>query len=157
MPLSDGVFPISPDEYPRVVEIWEASVRATHDFVTEEDIAIFRPLVAQGLPHVEALLGVRAVDGQLAGFIGVNGHSVDMLFIYPSWRGQGGGSRLLRHAVETLGATDLDVNEQNPQALGFYLAHGFEVVGRSEHDGLGKPHPLLHLRLRDAGHRCGQA
>lgn len=40
----------------------------------------------------------------------------------------------------------LDVNEQNEQAVGFYLHMGFEVAGRSELDGTGKPYPLLHLR-----------
>ena len=39
------------------------------------------------------------------------------------------------------------MNEQNPQAIGFYLKMGFEVESRDELDGLGKPYPLLHLRL----------
>ncbi len=39
------------------------------------------------------------------------------------------------------------MNEQNEQAVGFYLKMGSEVEGRSEHDGFGKPYPLLHLRL----------
>jgi len=46
-----------------------------------------------------------------------------------------------------LNAERLDVNEQNPQALGFYLHEGFEVIGRSETDGLGQPYPLLHMKL----------
>ena len=41
----------------------------------------------------------------------------------------------------------LDVNEQNEQALGFYLHMGLEVVGRSERDDFGKPYPLLHMRV----------
>ncbi|TMD66902.1 MAG: GNAT family N-acetyltransferase [Chloroflexi bacterium] len=45
------------------------------------------------------------------------------------------------------GATTVDVNEQNDQALGFYLRMGFVVVGRSELDSNGKPYPLLHMRL----------
>ncbi len=31
---------------------------------------------------------------------------------------------------------------------GFYFKQGFEVIGRSEHDGMGQPYPLLHMRLR---------
>ena len=45
-------------------------------------------------------------------------------------------------------AEQLDVNEQNPQAVGFYFKQGFEVIGRSEVDGMGQPYPLLHMRLR---------
>jgi putative acetyltransferase len=32
-------------EYKEVVEVWEASVRATHHFLKEEDIAYFKPLI----------------------------------------------------------------------------------------------------------------
>jgi putative acetyltransferase len=70
-----------------------------------------------------------------------------MLFLDPPVRGQGGGKLLLDHAVRVFGGTSLDVNEQNPQAVGFYLHQGFEVIGRSPLDGLGKPYPLLHLAL----------
>lgn len=70
-----------------------------------------------------------------------------MLFIHPDARGQGAGKRLLSYAVRTLGATTLDVNEQNEQAVGFYLHLGFEVIGHSALDGAGKPYPLLHMRL----------
>jgi putative acetyltransferase len=48
------------------------------------------------------------------------------------------------------GASTVDVNEQNPQAVGFYLHEGFQQVGRSPLDGLGKPYPLLHLSLPTA-------
>jgi putative acetyltransferase len=96
------------------------------------------------------LLGVRDSAGQVVGFIGVEGEKVEMLFIHPAWRGQGVGRRLLGYAVTTLGATELDVNEQNPQAIGFYLRMGFEVVGRSAVDSIGKPYPLLHMRVRRA-------
>lgn len=59
------------------------------------------------------------------------------------------GWRRARHsAVKDLGARRLDVDEQNAQAVGFYLHYGFQVVGRSETDGMGEPFPLLHMRLR---------
>ena len=74
-----------------------------------------------------------------------------MLFVAPEYRGQGIGKRLLRYAVDELNAERLDVNEQNPQALGFYLHEGFEVTGRSDTDGLGQPYPLLHMTLIRTG------
>jgi putative acetyltransferase len=142
-----GVSVIGPDDIARVVVVWEASVRATHTFATEADIAIIRPLVRDSLPHVPHLLGARDRAGQVVGFIGVERQTVEMLFVHPAWRGQGIGRRLLGYAVTTLGANQLDVNEQNPQALGFYLRMGFVVSGRSDVDSLGKPYPLLHMRL----------
>lgn len=60
---------------------------------------------------------------------------------------RGVGAALPDYAVKDLGARRLDVDEQNAQAVGFYLHYGFEVVGRSETGGMGDPFPLLHLQL----------
>jgi putative acetyltransferase len=54
---------------------------------------------------------------------------------------------LLQHAIAAFGANEVDVNEQNPQGVGFYRHMGFEQVGRSELDGQGNPFPLLHMKL----------
>ncbi len=129
------------------MEVWEASVRATHYFVSEGDIQFFKPIVRDVLPRMTELVCVRNDNEQVAGFIAVAERKVEMLFMHPSARGQGGGRILLAHAVTTFGATQVDVNEQNQQGVGFYLRMGFEIVGRSEVDDMGKPYPLLHLRL----------
>ena len=153
MQLQSGVFPVHAADFPRVVEEWEASVRATHHFLTEADIQFFKPLVQEELPHVAELACMRDGEGQVVGFIGVEHHKVEMLFVHPSWRGQGIGRRLMTYAVMTLEATMVDVNEQNTQALGFYMRMGFEVIGRSALDSTGKPFPLLHLRVRGRDER----
>lgn len=147
MRSQEGVYRVLPEDLCRVVEVWEASVRATHLFLTEADIEFFKPLVRDEVPRVRGLACVRDREGQVVGFVGVVEDKVEMLFIHPMWRGQGIGRRLLNHAIKTLGATKVDVNEQNEQAVGFYLRMGFEVEGRSELDSMGKPFPLLHMRL----------
>lgn len=145
--VQPAILPVHPTDYSQVVNVWEASVRATHGFVSEADIQIFKPLLRDGLRHVEHLLCQRDDDGQVIGFIGVVSEKIEMLFIHPDWRGRGIGGRLLKHAVTQLGAKLVDVNEQNAQAVGFYLHQGFEVMGRSALDGTNKPYPLLHMRL----------
>lgn len=142
------ISPIQPEDFARVVDVWEASVRATHDFVTEGDIQYFKLLVRDGLPNVAQLACARDDAGAVVGFVGVSGAKVEMLFVAPSCIGQGIGRQLLTHAIAAFGAETLDVNEQNPQAVGFYRRMGFEVIGRSELDDFGKPYPLLHMRLR---------
>ena len=149
MLLQEAISPVLPEDFPRVVEVWEASVRETHLFLTEADIEFFKPLVEQEIPGVADLACLRDGAGQVVGFIGAVEGKVEMLFIAPEWRGQGVGRRLLDHAVTVLGATKVDVNEQNGQARGFYQRMGFTVEGRSELDSLGKPYPLLHMRLID--------
>ena len=148
MQLQEGVSPVQVEDFSRVVQVWEASVRETHHFLTEADIQFFKPLVRDELHPTVGLACVRDGEGQVVGFVGVAGRKVEMLFIDPRWRGQGIGRRLLKHAVNTLGARVVDVNEQNEQAVGFYLRMGFEVERRSELDSTGKPFPLLHMRLR---------
>jgi putative acetyltransferase len=142
----DRVSPVGPDDFPRVVEVWEASVRATHDFVTDRDIEVFRPLVREAIAGEIELSCMRDPEGRVAGFIGVVGDKIEMLFVDPARFGRGIGGRLLEHAVRVQGAVTVNVNEQNERALSFYRRRGFEVAGRSETDGLGKPYPLLHLR-----------
>jgi putative acetyltransferase len=144
--LQADVDSVRPADFPRVVEVWEASVRATHHFVAEADIQFFRPLVRDALPNL-TLRCVRDTEGVVAGFCSVEQGKVEMLFVHPAWFRQGIGARLLRYAVDTLGATTLDVNEQNEQALAFYLYMGFAVIGRSALDGMGKPYPILHMQL----------
>lgn len=147
MPSQAVVSSVSPEDFSRVVDVWEASVRATHHFVTEADIQFFKPLVREGLPHVAELACVRDDCDEVVGFVGVTDEKDEMLFVHPAWFGQGIGRRLLTHAVTVLGATMLDVNEQNPQAVGSYRRMGFEVAGRSALDDFGKPFPLLHMQI----------
>lgn len=132
----------------QLVGIWDRAVRATHHFLTEADIEFYRTMVRN-----EALLACEiwiAADegGQPVGFIGRDNNHVEMLFVDPDCHGQGVGKRLVQHAISQIGSDiSVDVNEQNEQAVLFYKRLGFELVGRSELDGSGRPFPLLHLKL----------
>ena len=145
--MDHRIVPVGTQTYDRLAELWEASVRATHDFLPQGYIERLRPLVrGQYLGFVE-LRAWRDDDGRIQGFAGVHDGKLEMLFIDPACRGQGIGKALLASVVDELGVREVDVNEQNPQAVGFYLKQGFVQVGRSEVDGQGDPYPLLHLKL----------
>ena len=149
MELREGVHPIDRDEDDRLIEVWETSVRATHDFLLESDIAYLKPLVLPALRGMENLFGVRDEGSVLAGFAGTAAGKIEALFVHPSWLRLGAGRRLVRHAVKMLGARNVDVNEQNQGAVAFYLRLGFRIKGRSEKDGMGLPFPLLHMKMDD--------
>ena len=121
--------------------------------MSEADIQFFKPLVLDDLLSLQQLWCVRDMAGDLVGFVGVANGKMEALFVHPSWHRAGIGRRLARHAIVELGATAVDVNEQNGQAVAFYVRLGFEVHGRSELDSTGKPFPLLHMRLRNAAER----
>lgn len=136
-----------PSEFETITNLWEDSVRATHDFLPEAELLALRPqLLNNWLPAVN-LRVLTDPHNAIIAFSGVVDGKLEMLFVAPHAFGQGAGKALLQYAIEHTGVRLVDVNEANPKALGFYLHQGFEVVGRSALDGQGKPYPLLHLRL----------
>lgn len=129
-----------------LVELWERSVRATHTFLSEEDIQYFLPLVReQALPNLEVWVLVAEYD-QPMGFMGLDGDNVSALFLGPEFLRQGGGKKLIEFARRQKGPLTVDVNEQNPHAIRFYEAQGFAPFARSEVDSTGRPFPLIHMR-----------
>lgn len=134
-------------DYSKLLEIWEASVRATHDFLAEEDLLELKPLILEQYFDAVELNVAKSSESDILGFCGVSDGNIEMLFISPAARGKGIGSLLATHAIKTQRATKVDVNEQNEQALGFYQHIGFSITGRSPLDGQGKPYPLLHMEL----------
>ena len=131
-------------DYLTLIDLWERSVRATHDFLPETEIAQLKPLILNEY-FAQVLLHVVVRDNQILGFLGSSEDNIEMLFIDPDFRRTGVGSSLLDFAVKQLGIYKVDVNEKNTQAVNFYKKSGFEVVGRSELDGQGNPYPLLHM------------
>ena len=138
---------VLPEYYSEMLNVWENSVRATHDFITEEDIEFFKPIIMEQAFPAVALKCVKNENGEIVGFVGVHDAKVEMLFISNAVRGQGIGKVLLKYAIEHLEATKVDVNEQNPLAVGFYEHIGFKIVSRSPLDDMGKPFPILHMTL----------
>lgn len=132
-----------------LLAIWEAAVRDSHHFLSEEDIAYFREKIpAEYLPCLSVFV-IEDEREEICGFTALNDEMIEMLFIHPCAKGKGYGSRLLRFATDVKGMRRLDVNEQNPQALAFYQNRGFKVTGREATDPSGKPFPILHMSLGD--------
>ncbi|MBO9729240.1 MAG: GNAT family N-acetyltransferase [Chitinophaga sp.] len=136
-------------DYPEVVAVWEASVRATHDFLTEADIQFYKPLILHEYLQAVNLFCVKDETAKIQGFIGVAERKVEMLFINPAARGKGIGHDLIKYVIEHENINAVDVNEQNPQAVGFYRHMGFRIAGRSATDGMGKPFPILFMTLEE--------
>ncbi|MCC6726797.1 MAG: GNAT family N-acetyltransferase [Saprospiraceae bacterium] len=131
-----------------VVEVWERSVRATHDFVSPEDIDYFKTIV-QGIDFHAFEVYCAVHEGQVLGFIGVAEQKVEMLFLDPDFMGKGIGKQLMDFAMNSLHAIYVDVNEQNLNAVKFYEKLGFETYKRMEKDSEGKDYPILKMKLSD--------
>ncbi len=134
-------------DYVELITVWEASVRATHQFLSEADILSLKSLILEHYFDAVDLRIVECDNGNIIGFIGVADENIEMLFVAPEFFKKGVGSKLLKYAIEHQHAKKVDVNEQNPAAVGFYQHFGFNIVDRSALDGQGQAFPLLHMQL----------
>ena len=71
-------------ELDALTDLWERSVRATHDFLAPEDIPFFRRMVRQeALPAAEIYV-IRDSGNGFAAFAGIGADRLEMLFVAPS-------------------------------------------------------------------------
>lgn len=99
------------------------------------------------IENVEHLIIAEKEFGEPVAFMGIDSNRLEMLFLSQEVRGKGLGKQLLQYSIETYNIQELTVNEQNPQAVGFYEHMGFQTYKRTEYDEEGNPYPLLYMRL----------
>ena len=138
----------SPELIDALRNVWERSVRATHTFLTEDEIVRIGNYVPDAFRSVPILV-IAENDSVPAGFMGIDGNMLEMLFIDPDSRGKGTGRKLIERGIREYGVRKTTVNEQNPQAVGFYRHMGFIETGRSDTDSDGRPYPILTMELKE--------
>ena len=136
----------SPELINQLLTVWERSVQATHTFLSGEEIAKIKRYVPQALEQVPHLVVLEEETGEPVAFMGIAERKLEMLFLDPEIRGKGHGKRLLQYGIERYAVQEVTVNEQNPQAVGFYKHMGFQTCRRAERDEQGGPYPLLYMR-----------
>ena len=131
----------------QLYQVWESSVRSTHLFLSEADIASisrYIPLAIKKIP----ILVIAIEANQPIAFMGVDADKIEMLFVDSRNRGNGVGKKLVMEAIDHYKVNEVCVNEQNPQAQGFYEHVGFVVYRRSDLDEQGNPIPILYMHLK---------
>lgn len=136
----------APELIAQLVKVWEASVRATHLFLSDGEIEHIKIYVPQMLEEVPNLVVAEVEEGHPIAFMGHADRSLEMLFVAPEVRGCGIGKQLVNYGIENYAIERLTVNEQNPQVIGFYEHMGFHAYKRTELDEQGNPYPLLYMR-----------
>ena len=129
-----------------LLKIWEDSVCATHDFLSGKEIEQIKKYVPQALSSVAHLIVAEDESGKMIAFMGIENQRLEMLFLLSAERGKGVGKQLLQYGIENYKIQELTVNEQNPQAVGFYRHMGFETYKRTDYDEEGNPYPLLYMK-----------
>lgn len=139
----------TPELINSLLSVWEASVRATHLFLSESEILNIKEYVPAALSGVAHLIAAEDETGVPVAFMGVEDGSLEMLFIAAEARGKGLGRQLIEKGINDYSVNRLAVNEQNPLARGFYEHMGFEVYKRTDLDEQGNPYPLLYMKLSE--------
>ena len=114
--------------------------------MSNDEIQKIKGYIPEALTSVAHLIVVENDHAHPVGFMGINDHFLEMLFISNDYRGKGLGKQLLEYGITNYAVNKLDVNEQNPLAKGFYEHMGFTVYQRSELDGQGNHYPILHMQ-----------
>ena len=136
----------TPDLIEQLLKVWEGSVRSTHRFLSDNEIKRIKEYVPQALNGIAHLMIAEDDSGHPIAFMGIEDSSLEMLFVSPEERSKGLGKRLLQYGIENYAVNRLAVNEQNPQAKGFYEHMGFSAYKRTDLDEQGNPYPLLYMR-----------
>lgn len=131
----------------KLLEVWEDSVKATHLFLSNEEIENIKKYVPQALKGVSHLIIIENENNVPIAFMGIEDTKLEMLFIKNSERGKGLGKQLLNYGIRNYNINELVVNEQNSKAKGFYEHMGFKTYKRSELDEQGNAYPILYMRL----------
>ena len=132
-----------------LLNVWESSVRATHNFLSNEEIEKIKEYVPQALAGISNLIVETDENEKPIAFMGIQENKLEMLFIKNSERGKGIGKKLLNYGIEKYGVNKVTVNEDNPQAKGFYEHMGFKVYKRNELDDQGNNYPVLYMKLEN--------
>lgn len=130
-----------------LTELWEASVRATHHFLSEGDICEIREYVPMALRGVQHLVIVVDRSHVPVAFMGVEDGRLEMLFVAPQYMGI--GRIVIQHGIDNYGVKEVTVNEQNPAAVGFYEHTGYRAYKRTECDEQGRPFPLIYMAMSE--------
>ena len=127
-----------------LIELWKKSVQPTHYFLSTQEIQEIKAYVP--LKGVQHLL-VYEIDHEIIAFMGIENQRLEMLFILPTYQGKGIGKQLIQQGFDSYQVSEVTVNEQNPQAVGFYEHLGFHCYKRTDEDEQGQPYPLLYMKL----------
>ncbi len=99
-----------------LLEVWEDSVKATHTFLSTEEIEIIKEYVPEALKNIKHLIIKENGNSIPIAFMGIENQKLEMLFIKNSERKKGLGKKLLIYGIEKYNINELTVNEQNLNA-----------------------------------------
>ncbi len=83
----------TPQLIDKLLKVWGNSVRATHKFLSNEEILEIKKYVPQALNNISHLIIDTDENENPIAFMGIEDHKLEMLFITSEYRGKGIGKR----------------------------------------------------------------
>ena len=128
----------TPQLIDKLLKVWENSVRATHKFLSNEEILEIKKYVPQALNDIAHLIIDTDENENPIAFIGIEGNKLEMLFIASEYRGKGIGTKLIETMLKLLKnkgykKTSLAVQKDN-YAVKMYKKVGFKIINENEQE-----------------------
>ncbi len=110
----------------RVMEIWVQSNLQAHYFIDSNYWLAQKVAVRKMIPQAEVY--VAQVGEEVQGFIGVDGDTIEGIFVDIRYQGTGIGHQLITAVKEKHAVLYLQVYKKNKRAVIFYEREGFSVI-----------------------------
>ena len=128
----------SEDDIDAVMQIWlDTNIRA-HDFIAFDYWQRNFDMVREMLPHAEICVHEDDDTKQVDGFLGLNDHYIEGLFVKETMQSKGIGKQLLNHAKEFKSTLKLSVYQRNQKAVEFYLREKFSIQSERMDENTGE-------------------
>ena len=115
-----------PAEIETLIRIWLNENSHAHSFIHPDYWLSHIDYMRQALPHAEVY--VCEVNGEIAGFAGIDGNHIAGLFVDENYQSQGVGTSLIEFIKQHNFTLILAVYKKNEKALQFYSKRGFAVT-----------------------------
>ena len=132
--------PATPEDTERVAAIWAPGWVEAHEGRVPDELLEHRSAadLRNRVPSMLNAMTVAVIDGEVAGFVVVEGDAVDQLYLDGGLRGKGIAGRLLAHGESEIAAAGHDrawlaVVAGNEHARRFYASQGWKDCGTFDH------------------------
>ena len=128
----------------KVIDIWLDTNIKAHNFISAQYWESNYEMVKEMLLQAEVY--VCESNGEIQGFIGLNGDYIEGIFVFDRLQSHGIGKLLLDFVKESRTQLSLNVYQKNTRAIHFYQREGFEIQSEGLDEATGEKDYVMTWR-----------